>query len=81
MLILGVYFNEDAALSLLARPTLNYEEDCILNIEYTVMIQKFETSQTQTCDELWDEILEEILLRDGNSSQDQVTKEDNRSNK
>ena len=27
MLTLGVYFNEDAALSLLARPTLDYEEN------------------------------------------------------
>ena len=27
MLILGVYFSEDAAVPLLARPRLNYEED------------------------------------------------------
>ena len=36
MLILEVYFNEDAALSLLARPRLNYEENWILNTEYWI---------------------------------------------
>ena len=45
------------------------------------MILKFKTSQTQTCDEFWDETLDEILMLDGNLSPDQVTKEDNRSNK
>ena len=44
------------------------------------MIWKFETSQTQTCDELRNKILKEILIKDGNLSLDQVTKENNRSN-